>query len=136
MKEDRAEIWRIHRVAESVAQGEEVADLVLSVSAEICGVPPLNECRFDPSAVEPALPELGHDGRISLATARHSRIGSQLPGEGVQLSVLGRGRYLGRLLLLPTPGVPVSRERRLVAVALADQLGQALAAAPRQVEGD
>ena len=126
MKEDRAEIWRIHRVAESVAQGEEVDDLVLSVTAEICGVLALTECRFDTSALEATLPELGHDGRLVQRPGRLGHAVPQLPVEGLQLSVLGRGRYLGRLLLVPTPGVPVSRERRLIAVALADQLGHVL----------
>jgi hypothetical protein len=34
---------------------------------------------------------------------------------------------MGRFVLIPTPGVGVSKERRLSAVALADHVGAALA---------
>jgi hypothetical protein len=42
--------------------------------------------------------------------------------------VLGRGQTFGRLVLEPDPNVGVSIEERVVAVALSDQLGAALAA--------
>ena len=42
--------------------------------------------------------------------------------------VFGRGRQFGRLVLVPDPAVGVSIEERVVAVALADQLGAAFAA--------
>jgi hypothetical protein len=46
---------------------------------------------------------------------------------GVRLPVLGGGRQIGSLVLDPDPSIGVSLEERLVAVALADQLGAALA---------
>jgi hypothetical protein len=46
----------------------------------------------------------------------------------VDLIVQGLGRPLGRFILVPTPGVPLSWDRRMVAVALADQVGAALIA--------
>ena len=42
--------------------------------------------------------------------------------------MLARGRPVGRFVLVPTPGTGVSLERRIVAVALADQAGAALTA--------
>jgi hypothetical protein len=42
--------------------------------------------------------------------------------------VLGRGKAFGRLVLVPDLSVGVSIEERVVAVALSDQLGAALAA--------
>jgi len=51
-----------------------------------------------------------------------------LPAERVELAVLGRGRELGHLDLVPTSGGVVSLERRMIAVALAHQLGQVLVA--------
>jgi hypothetical protein len=42
--------------------------------------------------------------------------------------VLARGRPVGRFVLTPHPGVGVTLERRIVAVALADQVGGALGA--------
>jgi hypothetical protein len=52
----------------------------------------------------------------------------ELPREGVDLPVSGSGRVLGRFVLMPTAGVGISKERRLSAVALADQVGASLAA--------
>ena len=50
-----------------------------------------------------------------------------LPASGVELRVLASGRPVGRFVLLPKPDVGVSLEERVVAVALADQVGAALA---------
>ena len=54
-----------------------------------------------------------------------------LPSRGVGLEVQGGGQTYGRYLIVPTAGVPVSFERRIVAVALADQVGAAFAADAR-----
>jgi hypothetical protein len=45
----------------------------------------------------------------------------------VELPVRGAGKILGTFLLTPTPVTPISQEECLVAVALVDQLGAALA---------
>jgi len=126
MKEDRGEIWRIHRVAEAAARGEPVDDLILSVTAEVAAALMLEDCQFR-RGTESSLPTLDHDGRLGDRHHGYARGGVELPPEGVELSVLGRGTELGRLVLVPTPGVILSRERRMIAVALADQLGQVLA---------
>jgi hypothetical protein len=52
-----------------------------------------------------------------------------LPGKEVDLLVQWAGRTFGRYVLVPTPGLPLSLDRRLVAVALADQVAAAMAAA-------
>ena len=62
------------------------------------------------------------------ATTGCSADGFELPAAGVELLVMGRGRLLGRFVLDPTPGTGVSLEQRVVAVALADQVGAVLAA--------
>ena len=49
-----------------------------------------------------------------------------LPTRQVELPVRGGGRNLGTFILTPTPAVPISDERCVVAVALADQLGSIL----------
>jgi hypothetical protein len=50
------------------------------------------------------------------------------PGKEVELPVIGHGLVLGRYVLVPTPAEPVSFDKRIVAVALADQVGAVLAA--------
>ena len=74
------------------------------------------------------LPELG---RLGALDAGHRRfVGNELtlPDEGAAIRVLGRGRELGRLVLVPGPDVGVSIDEGRIAVAIADQLGAALAA--------
>jgi hypothetical protein len=53
-----------------------------------------------------------------------------LPTKQVELPVRGGGRILGTFILTPTPATPISQERCVVAVALADQLGTALSVRP------
>jgi hypothetical protein len=53
--------------------------------------------------------------------------GFALPSGGAELPVLGRGNVLGRFVLLPMPNTTVSIEQRVLAVAIADQVGAALA---------
>ena len=48
--------------------------------------------------------------------------GFELPEQGAEIPVLVRGQQIGRFVLEPTPGVAVSLEQRLVAVAIADQV--------------
>jgi hypothetical protein len=63
-----------------------------------------------------------------------------LPEYGVQLPVLEAGREVARLVLIGDPAVAVTLEDRVVAVALADQLGSAFAMARpealRRLAGD
>ena len=62
-------------------------------------------------------------------SVRHYAHGElELPREGAELPVLARGQQIGRFVLEPNEGVGVSLEQRLVAVAIADQVGAALTA--------
>ena len=47
----------------------------------------------------------------------------------MELAVVARGTAVARLVLLAGPDTPASLDQRVVAVALADQLGAAMAAA-------
>lgn len=58
------------------------------------------------------------------------RAGAELPPGGAELQVLSRGQPVGRFVLLPAPGGTLSLEQRVVAVALADQVGAVLGAHP------
>ena len=50
-----------------------------------------------------------------------------MPTGGVEVPVMGRGRELGRLVLYALEATRASLEKRLVAVAIADELGLTLA---------
>jgi hypothetical protein len=121
------EVARLHRVAEQAAGGASLADLVAAVEAELTGLLALERCTFERPPHGPPLPRLERGGAV-VGGARHV-VGGEfvLPADGVELPVLGRGTQYGRLVLVPKAGHGVSLEERVVAVALSDQLGAALA---------
>jgi hypothetical protein len=122
------EIARLHRVAELVATDSDAEDVVLSVQAELIGLLSLRDCRFETPPFTSELPQLERNGAIA-GDHRHWIAGEYtLPEQGAQIPVLGRGKTFGRLVLVPDLSVGVAIEQRVVAVALADQLGAAFAA--------
>jgi hypothetical protein len=125
------EIARLHRVAERVANGAPVGEVMPEVCTELEGLLDLEGCTFEPPPVGPPLPRLERSGAVTGATTRRF-VGDALalPPEGVEIPVLGRGHQLGRLVLDPgkEPARGVSIEERIVAIALSDQLGAAMAA--------
>jgi hypothetical protein len=122
-------VGRIYRLAEQVARGEATADVISAAQAEMISLLQLKDCRFEPAPFGESLPRLERSGVIAdRREFRYARGGLELPREGVELEVLARGRPAGRFVLEATPGVGVSLEQRVVAVALADQVGGALAA--------
>jgi hypothetical protein len=122
------EIARLHRVAEFVATDSDAKDVVLSVQAELIGLLSLSDCRYETEPYSSDLPRLERNGSIA-GDHRHWIDGEYtMPAQGAEIPVLGRGRRFGRLVLVPDLSVGVSIEERVVAVALADQLGAAFAA--------
>ena len=91
----------------------------------------LRDCGFERAPYDLALPRLERSGahRDDGAPVRRRRR-SRCPAEGVAIPVLGAAQESGRLVLTPDPSVGVSLEERVVAIALADQLGAAIARRP------
>lgn len=121
------EIRRIHRIAERAARGEEAADVIFAATDELTDLLTLRSCRFEAQPFSPALPRVERTGHIDTRVLRLQSGGFEFPAGPVELPVYGRGQQLGRFVLEPTPRVGVSLEQRVVAVALADQVGAALA---------
>src|SRR6266481_5864394 len=72
---------------------------------------------------------LQHDGQVALNGMPYDLGDADLPaGTSLELLVESGGRLRGRFLMQPEPGVRPTREQLLVAAALADQVGAALAA--------
>ena len=124
------EIARLHRVAEQVAAGAEPRTIVQAVTAELTELLSLRSCDYEEPPLGVPLLRLERNGAIDAPVRRFAGGELTLPAEGVEIPVLGRGLQLGRLVLEPDPGVGVSLEERVVAVAISDQLGAALAAPP------
>lgn len=123
-----SEIRRIHRVAEQAARGDDVADVILAAQEELADLLHLRSCRFEAQPFTTPVPRLERSGLIETRIHRFRDNGFELPPEGVELPVYGRGQQLGRFVLEPIVGVGVSLDQRVVAVALADQVGAALVA--------
>jgi K+-sensing histidine kinase KdpD len=128
------EVRRIYRVAELAARGDDPSDVILGAQAELTELLQLAHCWFEAAPFPPApldappLARMERTGAFDARTRRWSAGGFELPEQGVELQVLGRGQLLGRFVLEPTPHTGVSLEQRVVAVAIADQVGSVLAA--------
>jgi K+-sensing histidine kinase KdpD len=121
-------VARIHSAAAAVATGEQATFVVMQVAAQLIDLLFLRDCRFDPAASDKHGAYMTQDGDVFLAGMRWGVEQMGLPSREVELSVQYQGRLFGRYVMVPTPGKPVSQERRVVASALADQVGAALAA--------
>lgn len=120
------EIRWIYRVAETAAGGADVPEVIAVAQAELAEVLTLRECRFESPPFDQVLDRFERSGAMPIRQYRIHRSGFELPAEGAELAVFGRGQLLGRFVLTPTAGIGVSLEQRVVAVAIADQVGAAL----------
>ena len=125
-RELRSELDRLLRVGELSARGADTDDVVMSVRAELIGLFGLDECVYQAERSGPELPRLGNRGALEGAplVAWGEFL---LPTGGVEVPVMGRGREIGRLVLYAAEATRASLEKRLVAVAIADELGLTLA---------
>jgi K+-sensing histidine kinase KdpD len=116
----------IYGLAELVASGAPAQEVVERARAELIDVLNLRDCRYEPQLSERRVARLDHDGNVIHAGMLWGAHNMGLPSPVVDLVVQARGQALGRFVLRPTPGYPVSGHRRVVAVAIADQVGAAL----------
>jgi hypothetical protein len=121
------EIGRLYRIAALGARGASQPALLDAACAELCELLALRSCRFEHPPFEEFYDRLERSGVVAWQEQRLHRNGFELPAHGCEIPVSGRGRLLGRFVLEPRPGVGVSLEQRVVAVALADQVGATLA---------
>jgi K+-sensing histidine kinase KdpD len=116
----------IYYLSELVAEGTPAEQVVERANAELIELLHLRSSRFDPDPGDRPGTEMEHSGDVHLGLVQWGADLSGLPGKEVVLLVQGRGHLLGRFVFEPTPGWPVSLQRRFVAVAIADQVGAAL----------
>jgi hypothetical protein len=126
--EGRHGLDRIHGVGEQIAQGENPEFVLMNVATQLRELLDLQDCRFVREAPSGKGAWIQTDGTVRLNPIRWPVSSAGLPTTHVELPVRGGGDVLGTFILTPTPAQPISHERCVVAVALADQLGAALAA--------
>ena len=90
----------------------------------------LRSCQFQYGVAGIGKPaRLHHNGEVTLDGLPYDIRSAGMPAEAkMELLVESGGRLQGRFLMQPDPAARPTREQLLVAVALADQVGAALAA--------
>lgn len=119
----------IHAAAESVAAGRSPFALIDDVCAELTRMFQLRRCTFDHgcTVMGGGRPRLRHDGDLEWHGAVWEDHRGGFPqGEEIELMVESPYGYRGQFLLTATDLTHSTRAQRLVAVALADQVGASL----------
>jgi hypothetical protein len=119
----------INDAARSVATGAPTA-FTDRIAASLIQLLSLRSCQWQYGVAGIGRPaRLNADGTVVLGSQPYDLTTTSLAdGIDIELLVESGGRLQGRFLMRPTPGVPLTREQLLVAVALADQAGAAAAA--------
>jgi K+-sensing histidine kinase KdpD len=121
----------LRAAAQVVATGTSPATVTDVVCLQLTVVLSLRECLFQAGVAGIGSPaRLEQDGRVTVARQSWDADRDGLPPSiRTELLAEARGFLQGRFLMTPLPGARPTLEQRLVAVALADQAGAALASA-------
>jgi hypothetical protein len=116
----------LYDMSELVTSGAPPHQVLGRASDELIVLLQLRGCRFEAGAPTRPSMRIEHEGQVLLGGRvwRVDELG--LPGPELELLVQTRGRTIGRFVLNPTPGHPVSVQRLVVAVTIADQVAAAL----------
>jgi hypothetical protein len=123
----------IRAAAQAVATGASAATLTDQVCSSLTAVLSLRACVFQAGMAGIGAPaRLEQDGRVTMTRQSWDADRDGLPFSiDTELLAEADGLLMGRFLMTPLPGAHPSMEQRLVAIALADQAGAALANARR-----
>ena len=131
----RGGLDQIRRLADQVAQGRDSTDIIATARADLIELFQLVDCQFEAAPFRDRLDlyQLERNGVVAHRRYRMHPGGDlevELPAEGIALPVLSRGQIVGRFILDFGPGAGATLEQRIVAIALADQVGASLAVYP------
>ena len=120
----------INDAARAVAVGDSPSVLIDQIAGALTQLLSLRSCQFQYGVAGIGKPaRLHHNGEVTLDGLPYDIRSAGMPAEAkMELLVESGGRLQGRFLMQPDPAARPTREQLLVAVALADQVGAALAA--------
>jgi K+-sensing histidine kinase KdpD len=120
----------INDAARAVASGASPATLTDRIAASLVELLSLRSCQFQYGVAGIGRPaRLEHNGHVVYQGQTYDLRLVNLPADtDIELLVESGGRLRGRFLMRPEPDAQPTREQLLVAVALADQAGAAMAA--------
>jgi hypothetical protein len=125
----RGEVLSVYVVAQMLSAGTPPGVVVTAVAEQLRELLFLASCRFDETPVTGPHPVITRAGDLEYGRMAWPMEREGLPNRDVALPVESDGRHVGDFILRGPPlGVPLSQDRRLVAVALADLTGAALRA--------
>lgn len=116
----------IYSLSELAASGAPAPNVIERARTDLVGLLHLRSCRYEGGLSDRVRLRIEHDGQVILGGRVWGVEQMGLPGPEIELLVHDRGQTLGRFVLTPTPGFAVPLQRRVVAVALADQVGSVL----------
>ncbi len=119
----------INSAARAVATGSSASVLTGQVTSQLTQLLSLRSCSFQYGVAGIGRPaRLHHDGSVTLGHQALDVGAEGYPaGTDIELLVESGGIFQGRFLMTPAPGGRPTLEQRLMAVALADHVGAALA---------
>jgi K+-sensing histidine kinase KdpD len=118
----------INNAARAVAAGGSAPALIDQVSGQLMQLLSLRSCVFQYGVAGLGRPaRLNRDGSVSFGPSHWADDEGFGANTDVELLAEGGGIFQGRFLMTPAPGARPSLERRLLAIAFADQVGAALA---------
>jgi len=119
----------IHAAARAAATGSSAIALIDQVAGQLTRLLSLESCRFQYGAAGLGRPaRLRHDGTVVVAGQPWDTGAEGFPRDmDTELVIEGGGVFRGRFLMTPRPEARPTLEQRLLAAALADQVGAALA---------
>jgi K+-sensing histidine kinase KdpD len=124
----RSHMKMLHSITELTASGQEPSVLEARAVTELEQLLSLRSCRFTRERSHGSVAQVKPDGSVVVGVKPWATTEMGLPTRRVDLPVRGGGWLFGHFELEPTPGRPVPAEALVVAVAVADQVGAALAA--------
>lgn len=123
-----SEVSALLSMVHAIRSGETSATPAQAIEA-LQQVFALRECRWSPDYKGGAYPRLTRAGEVGEGTRAGEgsyKDQAPLPRAGIELPVTDGSHEYGHLILMPIDDRPVSREERVVALAIADLLGTAL----------
>ena len=119
----------INSAAQAVATGGSPSVLIEQVTGQLIMLLGLRSCRFQYGVAGIGRPaRLQHDGSLTVQHRAWDLDTEGFPADtDAELLVESGGLFQGRFLMTPDRGARPTLEQRLLAVALADQVGAALA---------
>jgi K+-sensing histidine kinase KdpD len=115
-----AYVAMIHGVAVLAANSVPVSEILERTNESLVALLSLRACRFERALSDPPLAQIQSNGDVAHVGMRWPVREIGLPGPEAEILATWRGRVVGRFVLTPTPGLSVSLEQRIVAVAIAD----------------